>query len=257
MKQQILFSAGKMNWVAVGLMALQLVVKFTLEISKSMETANIAIVAVAIAFSVGWSIAIALCLAGRRAGYWIGAVLGLLHFVMTIPLPMIRVCNHYVFAAVVAAHGILIAASCMAVLILDARDRSLRLYGGEQRSTTAGFALLGVSTFVRLLWITFREPTGATLARAATAGTGGIAEIAGQSLLYIVAISMIALCLTIPGIVMKRRWAYVAAAVFGGVHVVLTVLNVILHVNQGLGPVVVIPASLGMLVGGIWMLRSD
>ncbi len=256
MKSKILFFKSKSAWLAVGLMALQFIVKVAVEIGKAAETNNSAVVAVAVAWAVGWVAIIAVCVGGFRLGYWLGAVLGLMHFVLTAALPMTGVCDHYAFAAIVMSHGILIAAACLAVLLIDAVKRGANPYGGMTKREISGFAILCVSVFVRTLWITFREPVGAAAALAATTGKGGLPELAAGSLIYVVALSMIALCVIIPGIVMRRRWAYVSAVVFGGIHVILTLLTVLLHVNQGFGPAVVIPASLGMLIGGWWMLTN-
>ncbi len=253
---KIPFLTNKIGWVAVGLMILQLVVKLTVELGKAMEATNPVVVPVAIVFTIGWVMIIALCIAGFRLGYWLGAIWGLLHFVLTIPLPLMEACDHYVFAAFVAVHGILIAAACVAVLLIDAREKGSTPYRAMSKSTVTGFILLCISVLVRLLWITFREPIGAEKALTAMTGRGGIPELAANSLLYVVILSMIALCVITPGIIMTRRWAFVAAAIFGSVHIVLIVLLLIFHVNQGIGPAIVLPASFGNLIGGIWMMNS-
>jgi hypothetical protein len=237
-------------------MAAQLAFKLCLEIEKALETTNPMVVAVAVAFTIGWVAIIALCIAGLRAGYWLGAIWGLLHSIMTVQLPMTRIYDHYVVAAIVVVHGILIAVSCLLALMTDARKHGVDPYRKQGLKRIWGFILLCASTLARTLWITFREPIGAARAQAAMSGKNGIAGIAAASLTYVVFASMIALSVIIVGIVMKRRWAYASAAIFGIIHAVLTMMNVIFHVNQGLGPIVVIPASLSMAIGGIWMLRS-
>lgn len=123
------------------------------------------------------------------------------------------------------------------------------------RNQMWAYIVLCVSTVVRVVWITFREPTGAARAEAAVAGRGGLAELAGLSLSAIVVIAMLSLCVMIPGIVLRKRWGYTAAAWFGALMVVLTAANVVLMVNQGSGPAVVIPSSWGMFCGAMW-LRS-
>ncbi len=256
MKSQIALRSNKMGWLAVGLIALQLLIKLTLEIDKAVETSNVLVISIAVLFTLGWVAILALCIFGYRIGYWFGAVWGLLHFVLTVSVPMTGICDHYLFAAFVASHGILISAACIAVIIMDEKQGKRASNQKMGKKFLAGYLLLCVSTLVRTLWITFREPVGASHAQIALAGKGGLAEIAANSLLFVIIPSMVVLCAILPGIVMRKRWAFVVAAIFGGFHVIATVANVVLQVNQGFGPWVVIPASLGMLIGGIVLLNE-
>jgi hypothetical protein len=256
MKSGIPFLKNKIAWLAIGLMVLQFIVKVVVEIGKAAETGNPGVVAVAVAWTIGWVGIIAACIGGLRLGYWLGAVLGIMHFVLTAALPLTGACDHYLFAAVVMSHGILIAAACLTVLLIDALMRGANPYNKMTKPEILGFVILCVSVLVRTLWITFREPVGAAAALAAAAGKGGLREFAAGTLIYVVGISMVSLCAIIPGVVIRKRWAYLAAAIFGGIHAVLTILTVMLHVNQGFGPAIVIPASLGMLIGGWCMLRT-
>ncbi len=255
MKSSIPFSTNKLAWVAVGLMALQLVFKAALELGVALSTGNGLIGAVAIFFTAGWTVAIPLSLSGRRLGYWLGAIFGLMHLIMTTALPVNGLCDHYTIAAIVSLHGLLIAATCLVVLARSTLQANPAAFRFASRNQMWAYIVLCASTVVRVLWITFREPTGAARAEAAVAGRGGLAELAGLSLSTIVVIAMLSLCVMIPGIVLRKRWGYTAAAWFGALMVVLTAANVVLMVNQGSGPAVVIPSSLGMFCGAMW-LRS-
>jgi len=250
MKAQIPFASSKMSWFAVGLVVLQLIIKLTIELGPALEMSNVGVVAATVVFTIGWVVSVALCLAGFRWGYWLGAVWGLLHFVTAGLFP-----STGVLAVIVMLDGILIATMCLAILLIDARRRGTASYPSMSKSALGGFSLLLVSILVRTLWITFREPSGAALALNALTGQGGFAERAANALSPIVILSMLVLCVIIPGVIARKRWAFAAAAIFGGLHAALTLVNVIFHINQGGGPAIVIPASLGMLIGGIWVLR--
>jgi hypothetical protein len=254
MNKHIPFTSSRLNFIAIGFMAV-FFIKLVMAIGKSMETANAEIVNVAIGFAIGWLAIMILCLAGQRIGYWLGAILGLLHFVTIVLLPLTRICDNYCFVEITANHGILITGSCLAVLLLHAKKNGLTNYFPAKKIDIVGFFILCAFVLVRTLWITFREPMGIAQAHAAVAEKGMLAHTASASLIYVVIPSMIALCVIIPGIVMKRRWAFISAAIFGGIHALLTSLIVILKVNPGYGPIVVIPASLGILICGIWMLN--
>jgi hypothetical protein len=254
MKQHIPPTSNKMNLIVVGLMAI-FFIKLVMAIGKSMETANAEVIIVAIGFAIGWLAIMIFCLAGQRIGYWLGAILGLLHFVTIVLLPLTRICDHYCFVEIVANHGILITGLCLAVLLFHTKKNSLFNYFPAKKIDIVGFFLLCAFVLARTFMITFREPIGIAQALATMAGKGGLAELASSSLIYVVIPSMIALCVIIPGIVMKRCWAFASAAIFGGIHAILTSSIVILKVNSGYGPFVVIPASLGMLICGIWMLN--
>lgn len=264
MNSSIDFKTHKAAWIAVGLMALQLFVKFALEIGKAAEANEPGILVVAIAFTIGWIVIIPLCISGRRIGYWAGAVWGLAHFIFTPAVPIMGMCNHNDFATFVALHGLAIAAANIVVLLLDAKKSGQSPYLPTGK-TERFLLLLGfVATSLRTAWITFFEPRGAVLTQTAWAGTGGATGLATSLLFYILIVGMLTLCFIIPGIIMKKRWAFLTSAVFGLIFVVLTVAIVVMRwshpmqVNQTgytqVGPYLVIAASLGMLVSGIGMV---
>lgn len=196
---------------------------------------------------------IPLCLVGNRVGYWLGAVAGLLHFAFTIPLPMTGVCNHDAIAAIVSSHGVLIAAACLAVLHVDARKRAASPFKGITATTIVGYALVAVSTPARFGWIVFREPTGALNAVTRMKGVGGIRELVSQTLYPIVIISTIALCVIIPGVAMRKRWAFTSCVVFGAIHIPLVAFPEVGGMAHGIGPGLVWAACTGVVSGGLWM----
>jgi hypothetical protein len=117
------------------------------------------------------------------------------------------------------------------------------------------YRLLVVSMAVRLFWITVMEPRGARRAIERNPGLDTVVGVAASSLPYIVYPSILILMVLFLGVLLKRHWGYVGSFAFGAVHLVLVVALVAVRGNPGLGPLVVVPACLGMMVFGVLTIK--
>jgi hypothetical protein len=116
------------------------------------------------------------------------------------------------------------------------------------RQFSVFYRLLIVSMAGRLFWITMMEPRGARRAIERNPGLDTVVGIAASSLPYIVYPSILILMVLFIGVLLKRHWGYIGSFVFGASHLVLVVALVAVRGNPGLGPLVVVPACLGMMV---------
>jgi len=110
------------------------------------------------------------------------------------------------------------------------------------RTKTIYWAMLG-SMFLRLFWLSAFEPKGSRLAI-----LNNPDNFIVHTLPYVVYPSLFILIVIILFTILKRPWAYMAGMVFGLVHLVLVLPLVILKLHPGIGPLIVIPACILMIV---------
>jgi hypothetical protein len=118
----------------------------------------------------------------------------------------------------------------------------------SDRRFSVFYKLLLASMAVRLFWITLMEPRGAMRAIEKNPGLDTVVGMAAHSLPYIVYPSIAVLAVLLIGVLLKRHWGYVGSLIFGAAHLALVLALVAIRGNPGLGPLVVVPASLGMIV---------
>jgi len=118
----------------------------------------------------------------------------------------------------------------------------------RNREFSVFYKLLLVSMTVRLFWITVMEPQGARRAIERNPGLDTVVGVAAHSLPYIVYPSILILMALFIGVLLKKRWGYIGSLIFGAAHLVLVVALVAVRGNPGLGPLVVVPACLGMMI---------
>jgi hypothetical protein len=110
------------------------------------------------------------------------------------------------------------------------------------RTRTIYYAMLG-SMFLRLFWLSVFEPKGSRLAI-----LNNPDNFIVYTLPYVVYASIFILIIIILFTIFKKPWAYIAGMVFGLVHLVLVLPLVILKLHPGIGPLIVIPACVLMIV---------
>jgi hypothetical protein len=99
------------------------------------------------------------------------------------------------------------------------------------------------SMFLRLFWLSAFEPKGSRLAI-----LNHPDNFIVHTLPYVVYPSLFILIIIILFTILKKPWAYMAGMVFGLVHLVLVLPLVILKLHPGMGPLVVIPACVLMII---------
>jgi len=109
------------------------------------------------------------------------------------------------------------------------------------------YYLMMASMFLRLFWLTLMEPRGAVRA-IAMQPAGTLAGAVVRTLPFIVYPSIVILIIVVIGALLKKRWAYISAIVFGTIHFILTLPLAIMGWNTGFGEFVVLPACLGMII---------
>jgi len=110
------------------------------------------------------------------------------------------------------------------------------------------FYLMIVSMFIRLFWLVIFEPHGAKKAAAKTQQMGELLKLASATIPYVVYPSIIILISIIVFSILKKKTAYLAGSIFGFVHLILISTLLIMRVSPGMGFLVVVPSSLGMMV---------
>ena len=110
------------------------------------------------------------------------------------------------------------------------------------------FYLMIASMFIRLFWLAIFEPHGAKKAAIKTQQMRELAKLASAIIPYVVYPSLIILISIIVFSIMKKKTAYLAGSIFGFVHLILISILLIMRVSPGMGFLVVVPASLGMMV---------
>ena len=110
------------------------------------------------------------------------------------------------------------------------------------------FYLMIASMFVRLFWLVFFEPRGAARAAIKTHEMDELAQLASSLIPYIVYPSMALLVVIIILSFMKRKSAFIGAIVFGFVHLILIAVLLVMGVSRGMGFLVVMPSSMGMII---------
>lgn len=119
------------------------------------------------------------------------------------------------------------------------------------------YYLLLISTIIRMLWLTIMEPNGAVKAAAKNPDLRTFVGFAASTIPYVIYPSMVILAIIIIGLLVKKYWAFVAALLFGLIHLLLIMILVILHANTGFGPWVVIPSCTGMIVFSLLILKRQ
>jgi hypothetical protein len=104
------------------------------------------------------------------------------------------------------------------------------------------YTMLG-SMFLRLFWLSVFEPKGSQLAILYNPDNFIV-----HTLPYIVYPSIGILIAIIVFTILKKPWAYMAGMVLGLIHLVLILPLVFLKLHPGLGPLIVIPACVLMIV---------
>ena len=107
---------------------------------------------------------------------------------------------------------------------------------------TIYYTMLG-SMFLRLFWLSAFEPKGSKLAILNNPDSFIV-----HTLPYVVYPSIVILIVISLFTILKKSWAYVAGTAFGSVHLILVLPLVILKLHPGLGPLIVIPACVLMMV---------
>ena len=110
------------------------------------------------------------------------------------------------------------------------------------RTRTIYYTMLG-SMFLRLFWLSVFEPKGSKLAILNNPDSFIV-----HTLPYVVYPSILILIVIILFTILKKPWAYIAGMVFGLVHLVLVFPLVILKLHPGVGPIIVIPACILMII---------
>ena len=110
------------------------------------------------------------------------------------------------------------------------------------RTKTIYWAMLG-SMFLRLFWLSAFEPKGSRLAI-----LNNPDNFIVHTLPYVVYPSLVILIFIIIFTILKKPWAYMAGMVFGLIHLALVLPLVILKLHPGIGPLIVIPACILMIV---------
>jgi hypothetical protein len=118
----------------------------------------------------------------------------------------------------------------------------------EPSNARLSYYLMLAAMLVRLSWLTVMEPRGASQAGANYPRPDTLAGFAARTLPYIVYPSIVILVAIVIGALLKKRWTYIGGVVFGAVHLALTLPLVMLSVNPGYGPLVVLPACVLMIV---------
>lgn len=77
---------------------------------------------------------------------------------------------------------------------------------------------------------------------------GELAKLASSFIPFVVYLSIAILIIIIISSLMKKKSAYIAGIIFGFVHLYLISVLLVMRVSQGMGFIVVIPSSLGMIV---------
>ena len=99
------------------------------------------------------------------------------------------------------------------------------------------------SMFLRLFWLSAFEPKGSRLAI-----LNHPDNFIVHTLPYVVYPSLFILIIIILFTLLKKPWAYLAGMIFGLVHLILVLPLVILKLHPGMGPLVVIPACVLMII---------
>jgi hypothetical protein len=107
---------------------------------------------------------------------------------------------------------------------------------------TIYWTMLG-SMFLRLFWLSAFEPKGSRLAI-----LNHPDHFIVQTLPYVVYISLFILIIIILFTILKKPWAYRAGMIFGLVHLILVLPLVFLKLNPGVGPLIVIPTCVLMVI---------
>ena len=110
------------------------------------------------------------------------------------------------------------------------------------RTRTIYWTMLG-SMFLRLFWLSAFEPKGSRLAILNNPDSFIV-----HTLPYVVYPSLFILIVIILFAILKKTWAYIAGMVFGLVHLVLVLPLVFLRLHPGIGPLIVIPACILMII---------
>ncbi len=110
------------------------------------------------------------------------------------------------------------------------------------RTRTIYWTMLG-SMFLRLFWLSAFEPKGSRLAILNNPDSFIV-----HTLPYVVYPSLFILIVIILFAILKKPWAYIAGMVFGLVHLVLVLPLVFLRLHPGIGPLIVIPACILMII---------
>lgn len=131
-----------------------------------------------------------------------------------------------------------------------------RVTGMGNRRFRLFYRLLVVSMAVRLFWITIMEPHGARRAIEKNPGLDTVVGVAANSLPYVVYPSILILMVLFLGVLLKRQWGYVGSFVFGAAHLILVVALVAVRGNPGFGPLVVVPACLGMMIFAAFTIKT-
>ncbi len=99
------------------------------------------------------------------------------------------------------------------------------------------------SMFLRLFWLSAFEPKGSRLAI-----LNHPDNFIVHTLPYVVYPSLFILIIIILFTILKKSWAYIAGMIFGLVHLILVLPLVILKLHPGMGPLIVIPACVLMII---------
>jgi len=95
---------------ALILILLQLLVKFYVEIPKAYEfSVRLPVRETVWVLTAAWLILVPLYIAGNKGAFLAGTILGILHGVLALYMPVSGTCDHYVIGSIVSVHGLLIA----------------------------------------------------------------------------------------------------------------------------------------------------
>jgi hypothetical protein len=99
------------------------------------------------------------------------------------------------------------------------------------------------SMALRLFWLSAFEPKGSRLAI-----LNHPDNFIVHTLPYVVYPSLFILIIILLFTLLKKPWAYMAGMIFGLVHLILVLPLVILKLHPGMGPLIVIPACVLMII---------
>ncbi len=118
------------------------------------------------------------------------------------------------------------------------------------------YLLLLGAMILRLLWMILAEPNGAKKVGLKHPNIDSIVGLIAYTLPFVVYISIAILIVIIIGVLFKKRWAYKTCFIFGIIQLLLISPIVLMRINPGYGPLIVIPACILMIIFS-WLLIKN
>ena len=117
--------------------------------------------------------------------------------------------------------------------------------------------LLLLFIVLRMSWLTTMEPRGAAAAIKLHPDFHTMVGRAALTLPFVVYSSIITLTVILIGVLLKRYWAYLAALIFGIIHMILILVILLLRGNPRTDcPIIVICACTGMILFSLFTIKD-